>query len=119
MILLSFISRFLMETSYGVYISQLNRFARASCNFKDFNCRNKALTAKLLKRGYRYHKLRNVFSKFYRRHSEFVETYNVSLRTLLQQGVSEPEFYGDSGNRIKIFFFFRNNSESLSTVIKE
>ena len=94
-----------METSYGVYISQLNRFARASCNFKDFNCRNKALTAKLLKRGYRYHKLRNAFSKFYRRHSEFVETYNVSLRTLLQQGVSEPEFYGVSGNRIKIFFF--------------
>ena len=38
-----------------------------------FNCRNKALTAKLLKQGYRYHKLRKALSKFYRRHSELVE----------------------------------------------
>ena len=30
---------------YGVYISQLFRFARASSNIGDFNCRNKALTA--------------------------------------------------------------------------
>ena len=40
-------------------------------------------------------KLRKVFSKFYRRHSALVEKYNVSLKTLLQQGISEPEFYGD------------------------
>ena len=46
------------RTSYGVYISQLIRFARASSNVSDFNCRNKALTAKPLKQGYRYHKLR-------------------------------------------------------------
>ena len=36
------------RTSYGVYISQLFRFGRASSNLSDFNCRNKALTAKLL-----------------------------------------------------------------------
>ena len=41
------------RTSYGVYISQLIRFARASSNLNDFNCRNKALTAKLLRQGYR------------------------------------------------------------------
>ena len=35
------------RTSYGVYISQLNRFARISSNVSDFNCRNKALTARL------------------------------------------------------------------------
>ena len=35
------------RTSYGVYISQLIRFARASSNLSDFNCRNKSLTAKL------------------------------------------------------------------------
>ena len=61
----------------------------------DFNCRNKALTAKLLRQGYRYVKLRKTFSKFYRRHSALVEKYNVGLKTLLQQGISEPEFYGD------------------------
>ena len=33
------------RTSYGVYISHLIRFARASSNLSDFNCRNKAQTS--------------------------------------------------------------------------
>ena len=37
-----------------------------------------------------------LLSKFYRRHSALLEKYSVSLKTLLQQGISEPEFYGDS-----------------------
>ena len=61
----------------------------------DFNSRNKSLTAKLLHQGYRYHKLRKTFSKFYRRHYELVSKFNVGLKTLLHQGLSEPEFYGD------------------------
>ena len=89
------------RTSYRVYTSQLIRFARASPNVSDFNCRNKAFTAKLFRQGYRYHKLRKAFSKFYRPHNGFVEKYNVSLRKLLQQGISEPEFYGDLVYRIR------------------
>ena len=42
--------------SYGVYISQLIRFARVCRHVDDFNTLNKCLTAKLLKQGYRYHK---------------------------------------------------------------
>ena len=53
--------------SHGVYISQLICFARTSSYVADFNTRNKLLTQKLLKQGYRYHKLRKTFSKFYRR----------------------------------------------------
>ena len=68
--------------SYGVYISQLIRFARASSHVTDFNNRNKFLTAKLLKQGYGYHKLRKAFSKFYRRHFELIEKYHVSLKNL-------------------------------------
>ena len=49
----------------------------------------------LLKQGYRYHKLRKAFSKFYRRHSELIVKNNVFLKTLLQQGILEPVFYGD------------------------
>ena len=60
------------STSYGVYISQLIRFARVSSHVVDFNARNKSLTAKLLQQGYRYHKLRKTFFKFYRRHYELV-----------------------------------------------
>ena len=73
----------------------LIRFARASSNLSDFYCRNKALTAQLLRQGYRYFKIRKAFSKFDHRHSALVEKYNVSVKTLLQQGISEPEFYGD------------------------
>ena len=56
------------STSYGVYISQLIRFARVSSHVDDFNARNKVLTANLLRQGYKYHKLRKAFSKFDRRH---------------------------------------------------
>ena len=58
--------------SYGVYISQLKRFSRVCSNVDDFNNRNFFLTAKLLKQGYRFHKIRKAFSKFYRRHSELI-----------------------------------------------
>ena len=91
------------RTSYGVHIFQLIRFARASSNLSDFNYRNKALTSKLLRQGYRYFKLRKAFSKFYCRHSALVEKYSVSLKTLLQQGISESEFYGD------LVYRFRKN----------
>ena len=47
--------------SYGVYISRLIRFARVCSHVDDLNTRNKCLTAKLLKQGYRYHKLRKAF----------------------------------------------------------
>ena len=45
----------------GVYNSQLIRFARVCSNIDDFNNRNLFLTAKLLKQGYRYHKIRKTF----------------------------------------------------------
>ena len=83
------------STSYGVYISQLIRFARVPSHVDDFNTRNHVLTAKLLRQGYRYLKPRKAFSKFNRRHFDIVSKYNVGLKTLLLQGLSEPEFYGD------------------------
>ena len=39
------------STSYGVYISQLIRFARASSYVADFNTSNKLLTQKLLNKA--------------------------------------------------------------------
>ena len=85
----------LLVPSYGVYISQLIRFARVCNHVTDFKARNKCLTAKLLQQGYLYHKLQKTFSKFYRRHYELISKYNVELKTLLSKGLSEPEFYGD------------------------
>ena len=83
------------STCNGVYISQLIHFARVSSHIDDLNTRNKVLTARLLKQGFRYHKLRKAFSKFYRRHLDLVSKYNVGLKTLLLQSLSVPEFYGD------------------------
>ena len=78
-----------------IYISQLIRFARASSHVTDFKNRYKFLTAKLLKQGYRYHKLGKALSKVYRRHFELIEKYHVSLKKLMQQGIYNPEFYGE------------------------
>ena len=66
-----------------------------SSHVDDFDTRNKILTAKLLRQGYRYHKIRKAFSKFYRWHFDIVSKYNVGLKTLLLESLSEPEFYGD------------------------
>ena len=38
---------------------------------------NKLLTQKLLKQGYRYHKLRKTFSKFYRRYYDLISKFQV------------------------------------------
>ena len=76
------------STSYGVYISQLIRFARVSSHVDDFNTRNKVLTANLLRQ------IRKAFSKFYRRHFDIVSKYNVGLKRLLLEGLSEPNFMG-------------------------
>ena len=66
-----------------------------SSHVADFNTRNQSLTAKRLKQGYRYHKLRKRSSKFYRRYYDLVSKFNTGLKSLLKQGLSEPEFYGD------------------------
>ena len=84
------------STSCGVCIFQLIRSARESNHVDDFSTRYKVLTAKLLRQGYRYHKIRKAFSKFYRRHFDILSKYNVGLKTLLLQGLSQSECYGDS-----------------------
>ena len=66
-----------------------------SSHVDDFNTRNKVLTAKLLRQGYRYHEIRWAVSNYYRRHFDTVSKYNGGFKTLLLEGLSEPEFYGD------------------------
>ena len=52
------------STSCGVYISQVIRFSRVSSHVDDFNTRNKVFIAKLLRQGYRYHRICKAFSIF-------------------------------------------------------
>ena len=103
--------------SYGVYFSQLIRFARVCSNVDDFNNRN-LLSAKLLKQGYRYHKIRKAFSKFYNRHSELIVKYNIGLKNLLQQSISEPIFYVDLVYKFKRIVGKPNFSDQFKTIVK-
>ena len=90
------------------------------CSSEDFNARNKCLTAKLRKQGYRYHRLRKAIYKFYRRHYKLVSKFNVGLKSLLHQGLSVPEFYGDLVYKFKTImgrtdfsYQFRKNNNTL------
>ena len=76
------------SASYGFYISQLIRFARASSHVADFNTRNKLLTQEFLKQGYRYHKLRKTFSKFYRPYYDLISKFQIGLKSHLRQGLT-------------------------------
>ena len=80
-----------LAPSYGVYISQLVRFARVCSSVSDFN----ELTEKLLHQGYRYHKLHITFSKFYYHYTELLQKFGCTCRTLKKQGISHPAFYGN------------------------
>ena len=84
----------------------------------DFNNRTLFLTAKLLKQGYRYHKIRKAFSKFHHRYSELIVKYNIGLRTLLQQGISEPIYYGDLVYKFKRIFGKPNFSDQFKKIVK-
>ena len=105
------------STSYGVYISQLIRFARASSYVADFNTRNKLLTQKLLKQGYRYHKLRKTFSKFYRRYYDLISKFQVGLKSLLRHGLLKPDLYGDLVYKLKKIVGSNNFSAQFIKII--
>ena len=83
----------------------------------DFNTRNKLLTQKLLKQGYRYHKLRKTFSKFYRRYFDLISKFQVGLKSLLRHGLSEPDFYGDLVYKLKKIVGSKNFSAQFIKII--
>jgi hypothetical protein len=58
---------------------------------KDFNERNIFITGKLLKQGYRYYKLRKYYTKFYNRNFDLISKLNSDLKTLLRQGIIQPD----------------------------
>ena len=92
--------------------------AKVCSNVDDFNNRNLFLTAKLLKQGYRCHKIQKAFSKFYHRHSELIVKYSIGFKTLLQQGISEPIFYGDLAYKFKRIVGKPNFSDPFKMIIK-
>ena len=105
------------NTYYGVYIFQLVRFARSSSHVADLNTPNKLLTQKLFKQGYPYHKLRKIFSKFYRRYYDLISKFKIGLKFLLHRGLSELEFYGDLVYKLKKIVGSNNFSAQFIKII--
>ena len=104
---------------YGIYISQLVRFARASSNINDFDSRNLHLTSKLLSQGYRYHRLRKTFGKFYKNYKELLLKYgSLTYFDFISEGISHPTFYGDFVFKIRKILYTDNFYASCVKIIK-
>ena len=65
--------------SYGIYISQLVRFARCCTSVLDFHSKNLQITSKLLTQCCRYHKnktsFEKTFGKFFISYSELLSKF--------------------------------------------
>jgi hypothetical protein len=71
-----------LSSAYGVYISQLIRYARTCFAYENFSKRSKLLTKKLLQ-GYNQSRLKSSFHKFYGRYNDLVCDYKLSLGHML------------------------------------
>ena len=72
-----------VETAYGVYVSQLIRYSRASSKYVEFVERGIMLSQKLLRQGYESIKLRSSLKKFYSRHHELIGHYDKRVSEIL------------------------------------
>ena len=105
--------------SYGIYISQLVRFARCCTSVLDFHSKNLQITSKLLTQGYRYHKLRKTFGKFFRSYSELLSKFgDISFQEYMSKGISHPVFYGDLVYKLRRVKDTPNFISSGSKIVK-
>jgi hypothetical protein len=77
--------------AYGVYISQLIRYARASSNYSDFLKRHLHLRNRLLDQAYKKIRLIRSLKKFIFRYQYLVEIYSVSAEKIISDAFSYNE----------------------------
>ena len=77
-------------SAYGVYLSQLIHYARACSNYQDFMERGKVLTTMLLSQGYQKTKVVTTLKKFYGRHHNLVNPYNLAVSRTVSRIGSKP-----------------------------
>ena len=65
--------------AYGVFISQLIRYARACSSYRGFILRATRLSNKLLVQGYVKERLKSSLRKVYGRYADLIKQYEVSL----------------------------------------
>ena len=72
-----------LSPAYGVYISQMIRYARACSTYEQFIYRGKLLTDKLLSQGYQEPRLVSTFHKFYGHYNDLVCDDRASMCEML------------------------------------
>ena len=70
-------------SSYGVYISQLMRYARCCSHYDDFRYRHKCPVDRFLSQGYIAFRLEKSFKKFYGRYQNIIEKYQRSVKEMV------------------------------------
>ena len=71
--------------SYGVFVSQLIRYARCCEELEDFQTRSKALVKKMIQQNFKLYQLKRAFEKFVTTHYELLCKYNVSLLNIINE----------------------------------
>ena len=74
--------------AYGVYASQLIRYARCCSDYSDFLLRHRALVTRLLSQGYKVNRLSNTFKKLYGRHTDLVGQYKKNVCQMFADSIS-------------------------------
>ena len=74
--------------AYGVYASQLIRYARCCSNYSDLLLRHRAPVTRLLSQGYKVNCLSNTFKKFYGRHTDLVGQYKKNVCQMFADSIS-------------------------------
>jgi hypothetical protein len=72
-----------LSPAYGVYVSQLIRYARACFAYEDFSKRGRLLTNKLMLQGYNESRLKSLCHKLYGRYNDLVCDYKLPLAHML------------------------------------
>ena len=73
--------------AYGVYISQLLRYCRASDSYEDFLVRHSSLAIKLMRQGFSENRLVRSFKKFYGKYGDVVSKYDKSVTQMMRDSI--------------------------------
>ena len=74
--------------AYGIYVSQLIRYARGYSNYSDFLSRHRALVTRRLSQGYKVDCLSNTFKTFYGKHTDLVGQYKKNVCQMFADSIS-------------------------------
>ena len=74
--------------AYGLYASQLFRYACCCSNYSDFLLRHIALVTRPLSQGYKVNCLSNTFKKFYGKHTDLVGQYRKDVCQMFTDSIS-------------------------------